>query len=148
MLIRPVEEKDFAQWLHMSVELWPQVPSSEHEQEMRECFGRETSAVFVAEIPGGHLVGFLEANIRYYAEDCATYNVGYIEGWFVEADFRRQGVGAALVHAAQTWALAKGCREMASDCYLDNVMSLAAHQAIGYKETSRLIHFVKLLKQD
>jgi hypothetical protein len=30
---------------------------------------------------------------------------------------------------------------MASDCLLDNDVSFAAHTAIGYEETERLIHF-------
>lgn len=88
---------------------------------------------------------FLEASIRPYADGCDTRNVGYIEGWYVDADMRRQGLGAELVSAAEAWAIEQGCREMASDCLLDNEISFRAHLALGYQETERLIHFKKRL---
>ncbi len=78
-------------------------------------------------------------------DGCRTRNVGYIEGWYVEAAHRRQGVGAALVRAAEEWARAQGCQEMASDCFEDNAVSLASHLALGYTEKERLIHFAKEL---
>lgn len=60
-----------------------------------------------------------------------TSPVGYIEGWYVDADLRAQGLGRALVRAAEDWAIAKGCVEMGSDTWLDNEVSYGAHLAIG-----------------
>ena len=68
-----------------------------------------------------------------------------IEGWYVDEDVRRQGVGGQLVKAAEQWALAQGCQEMASDCDIDNDVSFKSHLAIGYAEVERLIHFRKSL---
>jgi aminoglycoside 6'-N-acetyltransferase I len=99
----------------------------------------------VAERANNRLAGFLEAGIRAYAEDCASENVGYVEGWYVDADVREQGIGGQLVRAAEDWARGKGCQEMASDCELSNEVSLAAHLKLGYEETARLIHFRKKL---
>lgn len=56
------------------------------------------------------------------------------------------GVGGALLAAAEAWARGKGCAEMSSDCLLANDVSLAAHRALGYEETERLIHFRKVLR--
>lgn len=101
--------------------------------------------VFVAERAAGCLGGFLEAGTRPYADGCDTSPVGYVEGWYVDPDLRRHGVGGLLVRAAEEWARSIGCREMASDTTLDNDTSIAAHEALGYREVERLIHFAKCL---
>jgi GNAT superfamily N-acetyltransferase len=90
--------------------------------------------------PSGGLCGFLEASIRPFVDGCTSRPVGYVEGWFVDADVRRCGIGARLIAAAQQWAAHHGCTEMASDSYLDNSDSLAAHKALGFEESSRVIH--------
>ena len=63
---------------------------------------------WVAEKSDKRVIGFLEASIREVAEGCDTRNVGYIEGWYVEPDFRRTGVGRLLVSHAAQWARAQG----------------------------------------
>lgn len=146
MLIREVKPSDRAEWLRMRIALWPG-SDEDHERETGEYFRQPepNTAVFVAERDHGKLGGFLEASIRYYAEGCDTRNVGYIEGWYVDTDLRLQSVGRRLVAAAEQWARQQGCREMASDCELNNVGSLKAHLAIGYEEVERAIHFRKTL---
>lgn len=47
---------------------------------------------------------------------------------------RRSGVGHALVAAAVAWARSQGCRELASDTRLDNLISTAAHLATGFAD--------------
>src|SRR5262249_58795557 len=74
-----------------------------------------------------------------------AWPVGYVEGWFVDADLRRQGVGRRLLEAAEQWATAHGCKEMASDAQMENEVSLAAHQALGFEESSRAVHLRKRL---
>jgi aminoglycoside 6'-N-acetyltransferase I len=146
MIVRPVEKTDWQEWLRMRRLLWPSTPLAEHEDEMSAYFMRgEGFLSWVAEKSDKRLIGFLEASVRDVAEDCDTRNVAYIEGWFVEPDFRRTGVGGLLVTHAMQWARAQGCREMGSDCKLDNEVSLQAHLSLGFEETSRLIHFRKRL---
>jgi len=146
MLIRHVSQSDHAEWLRLRFALWPHASADEQRAEMAEQLVDEKSfAVFVAERGNGQLGGFLEAALRRYADGCQTSPVGYIEGWYVDADVRRQGVGGQLVKAAEQWALAQGCQEMASDCEIDNEVSLTAHLAIGYAEVERSIHFRRFL---
>ena len=103
------------------------------------------SPVFVAERSDGGLCGFLEAGTRPFADGCDSQPVGYIEAWFVDADHRRQGLGRALAAAAEQWARQQGLREVASDTAIQNEIGLMAHQALGYVEKERLIHFAKRL---
>jgi aminoglycoside 6'-N-acetyltransferase I len=145
MIARPVTPSDHEQWLVMRRTLWPDCADAEHVQEMLDYAQDPRLMTLVAEAPEGRLVGFLEVKIREEAPGCTSTGVGYLEGWYVDAAFRQQGIGGMLVHAAEDWARSKGCTEMASDCDLINDVSLAAHQGLGYREECRLIHFAKRL---
>jgi aminoglycoside 6'-N-acetyltransferase I len=155
-LIRAPRPDDEGEWLRMRRALWPECPEEEHRREMREFPASEGSpssasrgasagdvVAFVAERAGGSLCGFLEASIRPFAEGTEARPVGYIEGWYVDPDTRRRGVGRALVEAAEAWARAQGCRQMASDALVDNTISIASHKRLGYREVERLVHFAK-----
>jgi GNAT superfamily N-acetyltransferase len=80
---------------------------------------RTDAAVLVAErADRGRLAGFTEVGTRLYAEGCDTSPVAYLEGWYVDRDVRRHGIGAALARAAEVWAREHGYRELASDALL------------------------------
>ena len=144
--IRPLDEDDLSEWLRLRSMLWDESSEDDHKDEMVAIIEHSDSQlVVIADVGGGQLVGFLEASIRSHVEDCETENVGYLEGWFVENEYRRSGIGARLVEYAEEWALRKGCTEMASDAEIDNGVSLLAHTRLGYAETSRLVHLRKEL---
>ena len=83
---------------------------------------------------------------RNYAEGCASSPVAYIEGWYIDADLRRQRFGVALVRVAEQWAREQGLTEIASDVEIDNDVSIQAHRALGYKEEVRIVCFRKGLR--
>jgi aminoglycoside 6'-N-acetyltransferase I len=90
-------------------------------------------------------VGFVELSRRLYAEGCTTSPVGFLEGWYVEPEYRRRGIGGALVAASEAWARALGCREFASDALADNHVSTAAHKSLGFEEVEVIRCFRKSL---
>ncbi len=143
--IRLATSADRSEWLRMRLLLWPQATAPELQREMDRLALDPQTPVFVAERPSGGLGGFLEAGTRPYADGCDSSPVGYIEGWFVDEDLRRQGVGRLLVAAAEDWARSRGLTEMASDTGLNNQDGLIAHLSLGYREYERSIHFVKQL---
>ena len=140
--IRLATPADKPEWLRMRQALWPDEDVAE---DLDEMLADPNSPVFLATRPGGGLCGFLEAGIRKYADGCDSGPVGYIEGWYVDADLRGQGVGAALVRAAEDWARGRGFTEMGSDTWLSNEGSIQAHLKLGYKDNERLVHFGKKL---
>lgn len=93
------------------------------------------------------MVGFLEIRLRDCAEGASSSPVAFIEGWFVLPEHRRQGLGKALVQAAENWAASRGCIEIASDTQIDNRVSIAAHERLGYKQVEQLVCFLKRLKR-
>lgn len=142
--VRRLEEKDIGEWFRLRKLLWEGSTDREHKSEMLDIYEHnETQLVLVAETGDKKLVGFLEASIRPFVEDCHSDRVGYLEGWFVEPEYRRRGVGGKLVKTAEDWARGKDCEEMASDAEIGNEESLEAHQKLGYAETSRLVHLRK-----
>lgn len=148
--IRPVRPADRAEWLRMLCGLYPPDPASDHAPAVDAFLAGEAtdellpSAVFVCEAPSGGLVGFLELSIRNYAEGC-TGATPFVESWYVDADARGQGVGRALMRAAEEWARSRGYAEMASNADLANHLSHRAHQAAGFEEVERTVNFRKSL---
>lgn len=132
-------------WLRLRDALWPN-SLHDHRREIAAHFATspETSACLVAEV-ADEIVGFAEVGLRAYAESCLTSPVGYLEGIYVAESHRKRGVGRALVEAAERWAHARGCTEMASDRQLANEASGVFHAALGYQEVERIVCFKKLL---
>lgn len=152
--VRPVFRPDRDEWVRMRIALWPDDGADQHATEVATFFDSGAFAwsepllawkVFVAERPAGGLCGFVEVSIRPFVDGCASWPVGYIEGWYVAPDVRQHGIGKRLVEAAERWAVAYGCPEIASDAQLDNAVSHSAHAVIGFSESGRLVHFRKSL---
>jgi aminoglycoside 6'-N-acetyltransferase I len=137
--------RDVADWLLLRQRLFDDSTEAEHRQEMAEILAEADGCVLVAERPSAHLAGFVVVGTRKYAEGCTNSPVAYLEEWFVDADVRRQGVGKALIAAAEAWARQNGYTELASDTTIDNDVSLASHLALGFTEVERQINFIKKL---
>ncbi len=131
----------------MRVDLWPSLTPPENDADCANILGKPARlAVFVAATDEGHACGFVEVGLRDVADGCDSSPVGYIEGWFVEPASRRRGIGRWLVAAAEQWARALGCTEMASDALLENRDGQQAHVRLGYVEVDRMISFRKSLR--
>jgi aminoglycoside 6'-N-acetyltransferase I len=144
--IREIGERDRTEWVRMRNALWPG-SLFDHEVETRKHFETPRTApiVLVAELDG-QVVGFLELDFRSYAPGCASSPVPFIEGWYVDAAMQGQGIGRALVQAAEERARAAGHQEIASDSEITNDGSIAAHRALGFQEIERIVCLRKSLR--
>jgi aminoglycoside 6'-N-acetyltransferase I len=131
--------------------LWPHSPVEEHRGEMESALrsgmsGTLPTAVLVAQDGDGLLLGFLQVGLRSHADGCdVSRPVGFVEGWFVHAKSRYQGIGRALMCAAEAWSRQHGCLEMASDTWIDQDDSIRAHEKLGFEVVDRCVHFRKPL---
>ncbi|MFC1452176.1 GNAT family N-acetyltransferase [Verrucomicrobiota bacterium] len=146
--IRSLRTDDHSEWRRMRLALYSSDDPGLIEKEIEDiAAGILPMDVLVAERSSGGLVGFVELTVEHNVVGCKSSPVGYIGSWYVDPDHRQAGVGRELLLAAEDWAAGRGCREMGSDCEIDNEISRRAHIRIGYVETERLIHFRKPIKR-
>lgn len=149
--IQPANLSDQHELATMCNLLWPDASREEHRRELEAIlrsrrYGTLPMAILVSHDNDGKLTGFIEVGLRSHADGCDIARpVGFIEGWFVHEPFRKQGIGKALMRSAEDWARKQGCFEMASDTWIDDEMSIGAHQALGFEVVDRCVHFRKPL---
>ena len=142
--LRRVMQEDKAEWFRMRKGIWPDVPDNYMTFDMDRLLANVDYFVIFA-CDGDRPIGLTEAGIRDYGEGCETSPVGYLEGWFVQEEYRGKRIAGLMTQAAENWMREKGCTEVASDTWLDNEPSIRAHLNMGYHEVERLVHFVKRL---
>lgn len=136
MMVRPVEPRNAEAWAQMRQALWPDASIQELRSDCEQFFdGKSTyvTAAFIACDANESPIGFIELNLRAYAEGCEHSPV-------------RTGIGTNLMRAAEEWALSNGYTELTSDTNDSYPTSPAAHAANGFEEVERLICFRKKLR--
>ncbi len=115
---------------------------------MREMMSsRRKFGVLVIDRGDGTLGGFAELALRDGVDGARQETTAFLEGWFVDEDLRGSGWGRELVRAAEAWAVERGMIELASDAEMENEASIAAHAALGFRETFRVVQFLKPLRR-
>jgi aminoglycoside 6'-N-acetyltransferase I len=143
MNIRPAHAGDRAEQARMRAALWPDADPDELAAELAALLAAPDQVAFVAEREDGRLCGFAEASVRPFANGVDEAPCAFLEGWWVDEDARRSGVGRALVATVENWARARGFTELGSDALLDNTAGHQAHRALGFEERERVVYFRK-----
>ena len=144
-MIRQANQEDSFMVAQLAAQLWTSQTTEEFKEEFDVLLDRSDAAVFLC-LAEDKPVGFAQSQLRYdYVEGAESSPVGYLEGVFVEEEYRNQGYAAKLLVACEQWAKDKGCTEFASDCELENTQSLAFHLRCGFQEANRIICFTKKL---
>ena len=147
MRTRYAKPEDKPALVRMRTELWPDAVD-EHAGAIDAYFEGKPSfmdQIIVCQNDDGQLIGFAELRVRNYAEGSDKMAIPYLEGWFVDASYRGQGIGGLLIAGAEEWARSLGYMELASDAAIDDQRSIAAHLALGFHETDRSVSFLKKL---
>ncbi|MDD3192523.1 MAG: GNAT family N-acetyltransferase [Oscillospiraceae bacterium] len=147
MKIEQAKQDQWKEAAALALQLWPDHQAKPLEEEFRVLLQDPDAAVFLAyreERP----VGFAQCGIRRdYVEGSSGSPVGYLEGIYMEPPCRGQGGSKALLAACEGWCREKGCREMGSDCALENKESRGFHLHSGFLEAGRIICFIKDLER-
>ena len=143
--IRLTQDTGDADWLQLRAEFIPELDLAE-QAAFLSAFAQASAGFcgFVANDGAGRAQGFAEVSIRTdYVNGCRHRPALYLEGIYVRPECRGQGMARELCAAAEEWGLRQGCREFASDVYIDDENSLAAHASLGFVETERVVYFAK-----
>ena len=139
------EKEDALTVAKLAIQMWEDNVLEELAEEFAELIGSSEAAVFLGTVDG-QAIGFAQCQLRHdYVEGTETSPVGYLEGVFVEEEYRKKGYAKQLLAACENWAKEQGCTEFASDCELDNTGSLKFHLSLGFEEANRVICFTKKL---
>jgi GNAT superfamily N-acetyltransferase len=119
-------------------------PSSEEEIRRRlEPIGQdERHAVYVAESPGGQVVGWIHAYLRPLLEEDLQAEIG---GLVIDEAWRNYGIGQRLLQQAEQWAQEQGCWAVH---VRSNIIRERAHrfyQRLGYSSIKTQLSFRKVL---
>lgn len=146
VVVLGVRETDFGEWLAMAAELWPDHTKVELDETLRDVVTSPLQTAFIAVDDVGAPAGFAIISIRHdYVEGSNSSPVGYVEGIYVRAAYRRGGIGGMLLRAGEEWAREQGCSQMGSDADIDNTLSHSFHRDAGFTEAGRAVHFIKEL---
>ena len=138
------DNKEISEYHRMRHTLWPKHEEHELYEEMLKILKGKTFyrnelswTIFVALRENGKLGGFIEITLYPELDFTNSKPVGFIEGWYVDEDLRKIGVGRELANTAIKWVMAQGCTEIASDVEEDNLISQMAHIRLDFIETKK-----------
>jgi aminoglycoside 6'-N-acetyltransferase I len=142
--ISKITQNDFNEWLELALTLWPDYSSTEMQVILTNILDSPHEDGFIVRNDNGRAIAFMNLSLRSdYVPGAKHSPVAYVEGIYVQDEYRKQGIGAALIQSAQEWGLKQGCSELASDALIDNTTSHEFHLKIGFQEAERTVFFIK-----
>lgn len=139
-IVRRAEMKDCSALYRLSLEgLGYDYPEERLRARVEKVLSSEKDAVFVAE-SGGEVVGFIHA---------ADYDVIYadsfknIMGIAVFEEYRRCGIGSALLRAAEEWAAATGAEGIRLNSGETRTGAHSFYRSQGYESHKKQLNFIK-----
>lgn len=142
-MILEAKEKDIKNLAKMAREIWDNDNLDELEIEFDQIVRDKNSTCFI-KIVDKKAIGFSNVSLRHdYVEGTETSPVAYLEGIFVNKEYRKKGYGRELLKACENWARKMNCKEFASDSLIDNIESYKFHLSTGFVEANRIICYKK-----
>ena len=142
-VIREATQADILALAELAIKMWSDNTISELQSEFFDLICSDNAVCFIKYV-GNKAVGFAQCQLRNdYVEGTDTSPVGYLEGIFIEKEYRHSGYAKELLSKCEKWAKEKHCTEFASDCEIDNDISLEFHLSMGFEEENRIICFRK-----
>jgi aminoglycoside 6'-N-acetyltransferase I len=142
MNFRTAQEADLANWIALRHALWPDHTLDVLSAEARAVLASQSEVCFLAVDDQAGTVGFLEGAV--HPGPKGPY--GHVEGWYVEPEFRRQGIGRELVGRFELWCLHRAICLLTSDTDAPYTLSPQAHAGCGFRQIAELKIFLKELR--
>ncbi len=144
MRIINAQQQDLNDWQHLALKLWPDYSNEEMRFILSKILDSSTEDGFLVRDANDKAIAFMNLSLRFdYVPGAVRSPVAYVEGIYVEEEYRNKGMGRCLIHYAEQWALKKNCFELASDALLENIESHNFHEKVGFKEVERVVTYIK-----
>jgi GNAT superfamily N-acetyltransferase len=122
MKIRRAQRSDVARIAELSGQLGYPATAAQIAQRLRGLRPAAQHAVFVADLPGSGVVGWIHVTVAHLVDSDTRAEVN---GLVVAEGRRSMGAGARLLEATKEWSRKKGCRSMS---VRSNVIRERAHK--------------------
>lgn len=151
--IRTIQTTDAVAWSALRIEFLPEIKDINQAEVDAFFQGNDSNQknisnvqeVLIALDDAQKMIGFIELNLRDNVPGSSQQTTPYIEAWFVSPDCQGQGIGKALIHAAEEWAKQQGFQELGSDAPITNEKSVNLHKQLGFNEIERVVCLLKPL---
>ena len=140
-----VEKRHFSEWRRLREGVYSGIDAAFHETEMRQVFQNKDWHIMLAIVEPETACGMIEVSLRNFVDGCLSRPVGYVEGIYVDPDFRNQGIARGMIEHAEDWCRSRGCSEFATDSEIENHEAQRFHRHLGFEETYRTVGYRKSL---
>jgi len=136
--------QDFEDLYEMSQKLWTDFKKNELRKLLIESIPLRKNKILMAKSSDGKNIGFSFYSIRNdYVEGAEKSPTGYLEGIYVEPEFRKNGIAKEFLRLGELWCKEQGCTQLGSDTWLSDKESRNFHKNLGFWEEDELVHFLK-----
>lgn len=137
-------DSDFEPFVAMATKLWKEYDRSDLRELLSGAQQRDNLRIWLAKDEDDRYVGFVIFSIRTdYVEGAVTSPTGYLEGIYVEPEFRKRGIAREFLRLGEAWCKEKGCVQLGSDTWLTDMESRTIHKKLGFREEEEVVHFLK-----
>ena len=144
MKIQEAKHENLSDWSIMRHRLWPESTVEVHRQGAEQSLGDKRLKSWIA-FDWDRAIGFAEASVRPFANGCDSQPVVFLEGIWIDPDYREQGFGRSFIEAVESWARSQEIFEVGSDALIENELSHTTHEKWGFEATERVVYFRKKL---
>ena len=138
-----IDRNNLSEWARLHAMLFTHLTFEESLAECEEWFAnqKEVGVLYERE---GEFIGVMNLSVRNdYVNGTETSPVAFVEAIYILPEFRGRGIGREMIEYAENFARERRIRELASDCFTDNLDSELFHKRCGFEEKERVICFVK-----
>ena len=140
--VRPARPGDFNAMAGLAQQLGYECTAKEIEERLSQMQDPNCYAVFVAELAGGQIAGWVGA---YLFRSVETGSWAEINGLVVEQSIRSHGIGRLLLDAAEEWGRRIGCDTMSVRSNLKRDRAHRFYESNGYRHVKTQKQFRKPL---
>ncbi|KAA3615374.1 MAG: GNAT family N-acetyltransferase [Calditrichaeota bacterium] len=141
MNLTPIKKNQFSRWKNYRNTVFNSLSDKFHEIEMEKILNDIDWFCYFLTNDNNQIIGLAELSSRNIVDGCLSSPVAYIEGLYIEEQYRGKGAGKETMRAIHRWCKQRGFTELAADTELENLGAQKFFNAVGFNETYRVVEF-------